>query len=365
MSFLKFLPAVYIIGEEYEICVALEEFGLVTVKVGEEVYYEENSGVLPTEKLYARIRIPAKTLDREKAYTISFRKTLERKNYWSTLGEEQTEAFKFKPIKSRGEINIYHIADVHQHYESAKKNASFFGENTDLYIFNGDIGEVQSVEDFMEVAKFVGEVAKGEIPVIFVRGNHDTRGYLPEKYTDYFPANGKDTFFEAKAGPLSVICLDLGEDKPDEHSVYGGFNNFYAFRRRETAFLRKLCNEGKRFDMAVCHIAPQHTAEKPDSEFNIEGELYEEWNSLLSKMGVRVMLTGHMHKAFVLEKNDKRSLRENSFPIIVGSMTDDDYRIGAALSFSGDSLSVKFTDAEHKIKEEYAINLPSGSVIKF
>ena len=44
MSFLNFNPAVYVIGEEYEICVSVEAFGLVTVKIGEQVFYEDHSG---------------------------------------------------------------------------------------------------------------------------------------------------------------------------------------------------------------------------------------------------------------------------------------------------------------------------------
>lgn len=365
MSFLQFDPAVYVIGEEYEICVAIREFGLVTVKINDELFYEDNSGVLPTEKLYARIRIPQSVLDTAGAYTVVFRKTIERKNYWSTLGEEEYAAYPFRSPKAEGVINAYHVSDVHQHFESAKKVADYFGENTDLYIFNGDLGEVQCDEDYLEVARFVGEVTGGKVPSLFVRGNHDTRGHLPEKYTDYFPSNGKNTYFTAKFGGLSFLCLDLGEDKPDEHTVYGGYNNFHAFRLREAEFLKSLVRSGEKFDAVVCHIATSiNNAEGPDSIFNIEGELYEEWNDLLLKLGVKVMISGHMHKALVFEKNDERSFRPHDFPIIVGSVMDDDYREGAALTFSQNTLTVKFTDSEHNVTEEYNIDLPTGSVNK-
>lgn len=366
MDFLKFNPAVYVIGEEYEICVALEEFGLVTVKVGDDIYYEDNSGVLPTEKLYARIRIPQHVLNGAKSYTVIYRKTIERKSYWSTLGEEQTAFYNFKAPKKGKNLNIYHVADVHYCFESAKKVASYFGEDVDLYVFNGDIGEVQSDEDYLAVCRLVGEIAGGAVPVLFVRGNHDTRGYLPEKYTDYFPANGKKTYFTATFGDLKLLCLDLGEDKSDDHTVYGGYNNFHLFRLRETDFLKELLSRGEKIDMAVCHIAPAiNNAVSDGEEFNIESELYREWNEILAGLCVRVMLCGHMHKALIFEKNDKRSMREHNFPIIVGSvMNDGDYRQGAALQFFGDSLTVKFTDKEHNAVEEYEINLPSGSVNK-
>ena len=367
MSFLRFDPAVYVIGEEYEICVAVREFGLVTVKINDEIFYEDNSGVLPTEKLYARIRIPQAVLNKAGAYTVVYRKTVERKSYWSTLGEEQSANYSFKAPKEGKNLNIYHISDVHYCFDSAKKVASYFGEAVDLYIFNGDIGEVQTDEDYLAVCQLVGEIAGGCIPVLFVRGNHDTRGYLPEKYTDYFPAEGKNTYFTAMFGDLKILCLDLGEDKPDEHIVYGGYNNFHAFRLRQTAFLKNLLSMGKKFDIAVCHIAPAvNNAVSDGAEFDIEGELYEEWNSILYKLGVKVMLSGHMHKALVFEKNDKRSMRHHDFPIIVGSvMNEGDYRQGAAIELADDDMSVKFTDADHTVKEEYLIHLPSGNIKKY
>lgn len=365
MDFMKFNPAVYVIGEEYEIAVALYEFGLVTVKIGDDIYYEDNSGVLPTEKLYARIRIPQEALNKAGAYTVVYRKTIERKSYWSTLGEEETAFYNFKATIKGKDLNIYHIADVHYCFESAKKVASYFGEDTDLYIFNGDIGEVQTDEDYLAVCRLVGEIAGGSVPVLFVRGNHDTRGYLPEKYTDYFPANGKKTYFTATFGGLKLLCLDLGEDKSDDHTVYGGYNNFHSFRLRETAFLKELLSRGEKFDMAVCHIPSSINNSKcPGDEFDIDGELFEEWNSIIAKLNVKVMLSGHKHNAYVLNKNDERSIRPHDFPIIVGSVAGDDYLMGAALVLSGETLTVKFTDKEHNIVEEYEINLPSGSVIK-
>ena len=366
MSFLNFNPAVYVIGEEYEICVSVEAFGLVTVKIGEQVFYEDHSGVLSTEKLYARIRVPQTVLDSAGAYTVLYRKTVERKSYWSTLGEEERAEYSFKAPKKGKNLNIYHISDVHYCFESAKKVASYFEDKTDLYVFNGDIGEVQSDEDYLAVCRLVGEITGGVIPALFVRGNHDTRGYLPEKYTDYFPSNGKNTYFTAKFGDLKLLCLDLGEDKSDDHEVYGGFNKFHLFRLRQTEFLKSLLEKGERFDMAVCHIAPSVNNAVSDGDlFNIEDDLYRQWISILEELGIKIMLSGHMHKALVFEKNDKSYMRPAAFPVIIGSVMKEDYLQGAALSFAGDELSVKFTDSEHNIVEEYKINLLSGSVEKY
>ena len=54
---------------------------MLSIFVGESVYYEENSGVLLSEKPYARIRVPQDVLDIEKEYVICFRETVNRSAY--------------------------------------------------------------------------------------------------------------------------------------------------------------------------------------------------------------------------------------------------------------------------------------------
>ena len=196
MSFLLCPPSVFVIGNEYEILVNANANGMIAVHVGNDVYYEENSGVLSSEKDYAKIRVPQSVLNEAKEYEVIYKESIQRKAYYSKMGEPQTETFTFKPLTKTENINMYHIADVHYHFEKAAKLATFFGDDLDVLIVNGDIGEVETVENYIDVCKFVGEMSQGKIPVIFVRGNHDTRGKLAERFTDYFPANGKDTYFK-------------------------------------------------------------------------------------------------------------------------------------------------------------------------
>ena len=66
MSFLRCTPSVFVIGREYEILVNLQSFGLCFVKVGKNIYHETCSGVLPSERLVAKVRVPQKALDGRK-----------------------------------------------------------------------------------------------------------------------------------------------------------------------------------------------------------------------------------------------------------------------------------------------------------
>ncbi len=353
MSFLKCTPSVFVIGEEYEILVYTEKNGLAAIRIGEQTYFEENAGALSTEKNLAKIRIPQGLLDAAECYTVLFRESINRKAYYSVLGEWESCRFEFKPIKKTDGINIYHIADVHYRFDRGRALASYFGDGLDLLIFNGDIGEVETLDNYFEVAKFVGDASGGKIPVLFVRGNHDTRGRLAERFTDFFPADGKNTYYTFRVGPLRGIALDCGEDKPDARIEYGGVNAFESFRRRETEFLKGI--EGK-YDFAVSHICPAQATPNAGCQFDIEREVYTEWNRELERLGIKFMLCGHIHKAYILEKNDKRSLLPHEYPVIVGSACLEDGGLwGTALTLSGNEASVKFTDDKGDIHAEYII----------
>ena len=188
MAVLKFAPTVCAVGDEYEILVVTEKNGIIGVNVWGKQYYEENSGVLPSEKNYAKIRVPQSTMNAARHYCVTFREAINRKGYFSEIGETEIVKIVFKPITKTSEIKVYHVADVHYNYEIALKTAKYFGEETDLYIFNGDLGEVETIENYMETLKFMGDLTGGNIPVLFARGNHDTRGKLAEKFTDFYPS---------------------------------------------------------------------------------------------------------------------------------------------------------------------------------
>ncbi len=374
MDFLYCAPTVFVIGNEYEILVNANENGLIGIEAGGKIYREENSGVLATEKNYAKIRVPQNILDKAKAYSVIYRKTIDRRAYFSLMAEEQRADFSFRPIEKTENIRVYHIADVHYRYKEAEETAGFFGDDTDLFVVNGDIGEVEIFENYRETSRFTGNISKGKIPVIFVRGNHDTRGKLAEFYTSFFPAERSDTFFSFSIGPLSGVVLDLGEDKPDDHTdaaypnpdVYGGVNDFYSFRRRELEWLKSVgkAEKGKTV-FAISHICPVQTTRRAGDCFDIERELYAEMNGELERLGVSFMLCGHIHSAYVLMPEDPKSLLKHDYPVIVGSeivnekTSDGETRfadiIGAAITVNKESVEVLFTNGKREITEKHVI----------
>ncbi len=360
MSFLHCTPTVFVIGNEYEILAVASKNGIIFAEIAGEKYYEENSGVLSSEKNYAKIRVPQSVLNEAKAYTIVYRETIDRKGYYSQMGEPQSETFAFKPLEKTENIHIYHVADVHYQFDKASRLAEYFGDDLDLLVVNGDIAEVEAVEHYLDVCKLVGDMAKGKVPVLFARGNHDTRGKLAEKFTDYFPANGKNTYYQFELGCLNGIVLDCGEDKRDGHlnydamarfgsshpKVYGDVNIFSAFRQRELRFLENLrLDRENKITFAISHICPvrpQFRCHGDDAD--IERECYALWNKELERLGIRFMLTGHIHREYVLLPGNEEATTPHNYPIVVGSGVRAESIIGTAITLNKNTMEVTFTD---------------------
>ncbi len=364
MEFLSCLPIVFVIGRNYEILVNTKKNGICAIEIGGRRYYEENSGVLSSEKSYAKIRLPQRVLDAAKAYTVIYRETIHRKAYNSEMGDEQEATFSFKPIQKTDGINIYHVADVHYGYELALSTSDYFGDELDLLVVNGDIGEVESELSYLNICTFVGKVSRGAVPVVFTRGNHDTRGRLAERFCDIFPSQNKNLYYTFELGRLRGIVLDCGEDKNDDHPEYAGVNLFSEYRRRQTRFLRGLRKKDDKLTFAVSHVCPVQTTLKPGDPFDIERDVYSRWNTELHRLGVSFMLCGHIHRAYILPKNSEKSTLPHDYPVIVGSarFKGGVDLWGAAITVSGDDLSVKFTNSEKKVKKEYILDLQTGEV---
>jgi DNA repair exonuclease SbcCD nuclease subunit len=257
---------------------------------------------------------------------------------------------------------------VHYRFDEAKEMAAFFGEETDLFVLNGDIGEVETEENFLEVCAFTGEISQGKIPMIFARGNHDTRGRLSALYPKYFPVESKNTYYTFEIGCLNGIVLDCGEDKMDARAEYDssedtpikylGINRFHAYRQRELQFLKevKLGTQNK-IPFAISHLCPAKTTNEPGGIFDIERETYSAWNKELERIGIKFMLSGHFHKAFILSQGDERNLIDHTYPVVVGSAHSEEGLLGAAITLNKDEMTVCFTNSEHEVVEKQVLFL--------
>lgn len=222
------------------------------------------------------------------------------------------------PSDKTSEFEALIFNDLHQHTATIDTLMTMVrakGLKYDFVLFNGDCvddpkDENQAVTTINHFNRAVGSTDK---PVIYMRGNHEIRNAYSMQLTDLFDYTGGQSFGAMSWGDTRIVMLDCGEDKPDEHWVYYGLNDFSGFRAEQLKFLE---NEHKNADFrkAKKRILIHHIplwAEDMKKEYNPSLEL---WGEELAAQPYNVAINAHTHRAVM---HPKGSLG-NPFPVLVG-----------------------------------------------
>ena len=182
----------------------------------------------------------------------------------------------------------------------------------DFVAFNGDMSNStespeQLYRDFIDAS--VGAFAS-ETPILYNRGNHETRGIYADHLPEYFPKVGGNYYKLYMAGSVAVLLLDCGEDKPDSDIEYGGLGAYDAYREEEAAWLRETV-ASEEFRNASARIVLLHI---PLGNGTWHGNIHLEelFLPILNDADIDVMLSGHTHRYSFHPANDKVR-----FPVLV------------------------------------------------
>jgi len=366
---LKFTPAVFCVADTYHIMVPVKIKCSMWVKVGSEEYFDESNGILKTNVTVHRMIVPAFELESEKKYTVCFRREIERKPYWSEMGDIEEITFDFRPVTD-GEIRAYHISDAHTMIETPVKAARTF-ENSkgklDFLILNGDIPDSSGkIEHFDNIYAIAEMLTGGNIPVVFSRGNHDMRGVVAENIAEYTPCHNGNSYYTFKIGNIWGILVDCGEDKPDESTEYGHTICCHAFRKRQTRFIEAVIEKGEFLTEGIEHrlvISHHPFTTKQRPPFDIEQDLYGYWAQIIGK-GIKpeVMICGHIHTTEIIYPGDEKDVLGQPCPIVIGArpvvFEEPDDRCeftGVGYVFKKGGTEVVFTDEKGNIVGEHIL----------
>ena len=352
-------PTVCAVGTEYQIMVPVNKETLMRIEINKESFFDESNGIMRSDCTVHRIAVPQQILDAARSYTVCYRVVRERKPYFTETEDEIRVDFPFRPVPSDARsIRIYHLADAHSWIDTPIRTASYWGAALDLLVMNGDmVMDCGKLEYIAAPYQISGAVTKGEIPVLYARGNHDLRGILAEKYAEMTPSRNGKTYYTFRVGPLWGISLDCGEDKVDDSDEYGNTVCCHSFRLKETEYLNRIAessdsefNEaGVRFRIVLSHVPFPQNQEDP---FNIEIPLYTEWCRILkTKIKPDLMLSGHIHKCYVIHPGDPLDHKGTPCPVVVGSSIkrEEDKYIGAAIELFQEKAEIYFTDQDHNV----------------
>lgn len=208
------------------------------------------------------------------------------------------------------------INDTHQRTETLKVLTTSLAElKADFTIWNGDLvndyyNRNQAVEN---IARPAGVAFATESPLLFVRGNHDYRGpwvrNLPKLLTPWLQKRPEDHDlmynFALRHGPIAMIGLDTGEDKPDAHPAFSGMIHCEPHKHLQAEWLKRVLKQPEiataPYLIAFCHIPLFDSRPNANGGDSMKGyAAYSRlgaklWGPFLKTAGAQVVITAHQH----------------------------------------------------------------------
>ena len=344
-------PTVFCVKDEYQIIFITENPGMAWVEAGRQKFVDAETGLMRWNDVVHRVTVPAAVVNEAKGYAVCYQEMADRAPYYPKHENTVRREYAFYPLTGQYPLNICYLADTHGCKDEPAACAA--QKDFDLLIAGGDIADHNSTrEDLWVLLDICGRAAKGEKPVIFSRGNHDTRGPMASYLPSMIGMDGGNTYYTVEQPGLLALVLDAGEDKPDKGIEYGDTICFEPFRRRETEWLEQVKSSGKWKDaplrVAICHIPFCMQQGEVGCVFDIEAEVYSRWTGLLNDMGVELLIAGHMHVLHVLRPGDEHLKFDAAFTTLIGSERPQNY-VGAHYEITETETRVTFVRADGSV----------------
>ena len=397
-------PVVYSVNNEYQIVFKTHSKGTAWVTIDGIEYNETYAGYRQTENSIHKIIVPSAALDHAGYYTVTTRSMILRGPYSALQGKEVSHNYHWRGVIAEDGLNYYVLSDTHNTQKSPVAAGSFFGDSLDFLISCGDNSSwIDREDDLTQMHRIAASITGGAVPVIYARGNHETKGVRAHQLCNYVGADGENFYYTFRIKNVWGVVLDIGEDHRDTYEEYYGAAKFNAYRRAQTEFLDQILEnaayefdaQGVDYRIAVCHIPVtlKYT--------NDHARVYKDaWIKRLNKMKLNVMFGGHVHQLWYIddafedgatltlsphysgmtEGNPSRIMSNANFPAILVSRRSDGQLLtnpefvfdngfwGLAVSSDGEFTTMKYTDEHHEIMENITSpwfeNINYGSEIK-
>lgn len=192
----------------------------------------------------------------------------------------------------------------------------------DALIWNGDTcNDFDAQDDPLQIVlNPAGDAQRGwaaQQPLLFVPGNHDVRGARARELSaglSGWPGQAELPYnFATRIGPIALVGLDTGEDKPDAHPVFAGTAAYEPYRQQQAQWLKSAVQQPEIAEaplrIAVCHI-PLRGLPGDNNGMSLEGfAAYsgmgaQLWLPTLRAAGFQAVISGHTHRHRVDEPTE-------------------------------------------------------------
>ena len=293
-----------------------------------------------------KIRIDGLQPGQKYYYRVCSQEILLYQAYKKVFGNTAQSAFSefTLPATDTDSFTAVVFNDLHQHTQTFRALCQQIKNvNYDFVVFNGDC--VDDPVDHNQATSFISELTEGvcgdRTPTFFMRGNHEIRNAYSIGLRDHYDYVGDRTYGSFNWGDTRIVMLDCGEDKPDDHWVYYGLNDFTQLRNEQVDFLKKELSS-KEFKKAGKRVLIHHIPLYGNDGKNLCANL---WTKLLEKAPFNISLNAHTHKYAYHPKGELG----NNYPVIIGGGYKMDGATVMILEKKKDELRVKVLNAKGKI----------------
>lgn len=296
-SYFTYETVVYAVEDTYQIVFSTNHSATAWVEIDGERYYDLYAGSMKSEDTVHKITVPQEKLDEAKGYSIHAEKMIYRGPFGGFKGNEISKSYSFRPVDSSDGLVYYTITDAH-HAKAGAVNAALSVEGLDFLVILGDsVGMVEYEDDVQFTNTIAHGVTKGEIPVVYARGNHEIKGDYAEQLYKYVGSKNGSFYYWFTLSDVFGITLDLGEDHNDGWWEYYGTDKFTLYHEEQTRFLEDLVAtkpyEGYNYTLVACHIPIQFVNSRKDHT-----EVKAAWTELLNQIQPDMAVYGHQHDLY-------------------------------------------------------------------
>ena len=252
---------------------------------------------------------------------------------------------------------IFHISDVHfgpPHLPQVSQGVLDFIDNhrPDIVVLSGDLTQRARPEQFRQARAFVDRIHRISVPTLVVPGNHDVPMYR---------------FWERIFSPFGAYRKYFGEElEPvyrDDEMLVVGINTAFNWTIKDGRIpLRRLLEVAELLQQtpeAVFKVVVAHHHLIPPPNFGTQrvlGNAYEAID-LFSSSGVDLILSGHLHQAYI--GNSEEFYPKGRPPVVIlhsGTTTSNRGRGGERerntcnwIRVDGDSMVVSHLRWHHSL----------------
>jgi predicted phosphodiesterase len=266
------------------------------------------AGYDATKPLY--FRAVSRPITSFKPYTVTF------------AAAATSEVRRLPPFARPDGVSFAVINDIHNREALYPLLMQQVGSRVDFAVLNGDVlQDPQSEKELTgHLLQPMAWFTSQGLPCFFLRGNHETRGAFARELKCFLALPENRYYTAMTLGSARVLFLESGEDKPDTSVEYSGLVDFDAYIEGELEWLRREIT-GEAFKRAawrivVVHIPPDWRKDEAKL-WHGERRMRERFAPLFDEGNVDVVISGHTHRAEVIEPcpDVQRGFR---WPVFIG-----------------------------------------------